>query len=294
MGTGCPRPAGCALCRKLDQPQRAVTLFSPMPYRRSISTLGCPDYSLEQVLGLAQRHQLDAVELRALSNTTDVPAVLTASYGTPAALATRMKSAPASIVSLDTSLKLATNTSADRADFLAFLPWAEACGIPWLRVFDGGKPSDTHALRAMVDTVAWWHEEKNKHGWQTDIMVETHDALFTATSIKQFLALAPGTAILWDAQHTWRRGEEDPVATWQAIKPHVVHIHVKDSISQPSAKHPFSYVLPGEGEFAMAPLRAVLAAEFTGAVSLEWEKLWHPYLPPLDEALTAAAKHDWW
>ena len=84
------------------------------------------------------------------------------------------------------------------------------------------------------------------------------------------------------------------LATWQAIKPHVVHIHVKDSISKPSAKHPFSYVLPGEGEFAMAALRPVLAAEFTGCVSLEWEKLWHPYLAPLDNALTAAAKHNWW
>jgi len=40
-----------------------------MSYRRSISTLGCPEYSLEQVLALAQRHRLDAVEIRALSNT---------------------------------------------------------------------------------------------------------------------------------------------------------------------------------------------------------------------------------
>ena len=83
-------------------------------------------------------------------------------------------------------------------------------------------------------------------------------------------------------------------ATWRAIAPHVVHIHVKDSISQPSAKHPFSYALPGEGEFAMAPLRAVLAAEFTGCVSLEWERLWHPSIAPLEAALAAAAARNWW
>jgi hypothetical protein len=29
-------------------------------------------------------------------------------------------------------------------------------------------------------------------------------------------------------------------------------------------------------------------------VSLEWEKLWHPYLAPLDDALNAAAKKNWW
>ncbi|HEY8995893.1 MAG TPA: sugar phosphate isomerase/epimerase [Lacunisphaera sp.] len=265
-----------------------------MPYRRSISTLGCPDYSLEQVLALAQHHQLDAVELRALSNTVDVPAALTAAYGTPAALAARMKSAPVSIVSLDTSLRLATNSAEERAEFLQFLPWAEACGIPWLRVFDGGKAADAATHQAMAETVAWWRAERKAHGWQADIMVETHDVLFTASTIRQFLAHAPDTAILWDAHHTWRKGGEDPLATWQAIKPHIVHIHVKDSISQPSAKHPVTYVRPGEGEFPMAPLRAILAAGFTGAISLEWEKLWHPYLAPLDEALTVAEKHQWW
>jgi sugar phosphate isomerase/epimerase len=265
-----------------------------MPYRRSISTLGCPEYSLEQVLALAQRHHLDAVEIRALANTIDVPAVLAAAYGPPARLAERMKSAPAPIVSLDTSLKLADNRQADRDAFLAFVPWAEACGVPWLRVFDGGKQADAATHQAMADTVAWWRAERKKNGWKADIMIETHDALFTADSIRQFLALAPGTAILWDSQHTWRNGGEEPLTTWRTIKPHVVHIHVKDSISQPSGKHPFTYVLPGEGEFAMAPLRAVLQAEFTGCVSLEWEKFWHPYLAPLDDALTAAAKRNWW
>ncbi len=265
-----------------------------MSYRRSFSTLGCPEYSLEQVFELAQRHRLDAVEIRALSNTIDVPAVLAAAYGTPLKLAERLKSAPVPIVSLDTSLRLAENQEADRAAFLQFVPWAEACDVPWLRVFDGGKNADAATHRAMADTVAWWREQRRQHGWKTDIMVETHDALFTAASIRQFLALAPGTAILWDSQHTWRNGGEQPVATWEAIKPHVVHIHVKDSVSKPSGKHPYSYVLPGEGEFAMSSLRAALSTEFTGCVSLEWEKLWHPSLAPLDDALTAAAKHPWW
>lgn len=265
-----------------------------MSYRRAISTLGCPEYSLEQVFDLARRHALDAVEIRALANTVDVPAVLAAAYGTPAALAGRMRSAPAPIVSLDTSLKLADNKPEDRADFLKFLPWAEACGVPWLRVFDGGRSADAATHRAMADTVAWWRAERQQHGWRADIMIETHDALCTAASIHGFLALAPGTAILWDSQHTWRNGGEEPLATWQAIKPHVVHIHVKDSISRPSERHPFSYVLPGDGEFAMAPLRAALQAAFSGCISLEWEKLWHPYLAPLDDALTAAAKRNWW
>lgn len=265
-----------------------------MPYRRSISTLGCPEYSLEQTLALAQRHALDAVELRALADTIDLPTVLAAAYGTPAVLAERMKRASVPIVSLDTSLKLAVNTAADREDFLRFLPWAEAVGVPWLRVFDGGHATDPATHLAMADTVEWWRALKKEQRWRAEIMVETHDALCTTAAIRQFLGLAPGTAILWDTQHTWKNGGEDPLATWRDIGSHVVHVHVKDSVSRPSAKHPFTYVLPGDGEFPMASLRAVLQAEFSGAVSLEWEKLWHPYLAPLDDALTAAAKRSWW
>lgn len=265
-----------------------------MSYQRSISTLGCPDFSLEQVFALAQRHQLDAVELRALAGTIDLPSVFAAGYGSPANLANRMKDAPMPIVSLDTSLKLAENSPADRDDFLRFLPWAEAAGVPWLRVFDGGHSAEAATHQAMASTVQWWRTQRKANGWKADIMVETHDALFTTSAIKQFVGLAPGTAVLWDAQHTWKNGGEDPVLTWQGIRPHVVHVHVKDSVSRPSDKHPYTYVLPGEGEFPMPPLKQVLQQEFTGMVSLEWEKLWHPYLPALDDALTAATKRKWW
>jgi sugar phosphate isomerase/epimerase len=265
-----------------------------MPYHRSISTLGCPELSLEQTLQLARRHQLDAVELRALKSSIDLPAVFNAAYGSPAALAERMSGSDVRIVALDTSLRLAANTSADRDDFLRFVPWAEALGVPWLRVFDGGHAANAETLQAMAETVSWWRTLKQEQGWRSDIMVETHDALFTTAAIQQFIIHSPGTAILWDSQHTWRNGKEDPVDTWRAIARHVGHVHVKDSVSQPRNNHPFTYVLPGEGEFPMASLRAILQAEFYGTVSLEWEKLWHPYLSPIENALTAASERRWW
>jgi hypothetical protein len=80
------------------------------------------------------------------------------------------------------------------------------------------------------------------------------------------------------------------VTTWQAIALPVTHGHLKDSISVPSARHPFTCVLPDEGEF---PRRAILQAlnrEFPGSVGLEREKLWYPYLPPLDEELRLAGE----
>lgn len=265
-----------------------------MPYRRAASTLGCPDLTLEQALALATRHRLDALELRALAGTLELPDYFAKTYGSPATLAAQVRNSVVSLAALDTSLKLADNTPADREKFLAFVPWAEALGVTRLRVFDGGQNCDAFELAAANETLKWWRNLRSANRWKADVAVETHDSLFTAEKIQRFLAAAPGTGILWDTHHTWKRGGEDPVTTWRAIKQHVVHIHVKDSISQPSARHPFTYVMPGAGEFPMSPLRAVLRAEYAGLVSLEWERQWHPYLEPLDTALTQAAARDWW
>jgi sugar phosphate isomerase/epimerase len=263
-----------------------------MSYRRSLSTLGCPEFALGEALALADRHGLDGIELRSLGGTVDLPAYFTRKFGTPEQLRAQLPAGQ--ILALDTSFALVGATPSAREALLQHVPWAEVLGVARLRVFDGGRTADEVELAEAAATCQWWHELREHHGWKTDLMVETHDSLFKAEAIGRFLAVAPGTAILWDTHHTWKKGGEDPMVTWSAIKAHVAHIHVKDSVSQPSSRLPFTYVLPGEGEFPMAPLRQILQAEYRGFVSLEWEKLWHPYLPSLEQALTAASARHWW
>ena len=262
---------------------------------RAFSSLGCPELTLEETLALAERHGIDAVELRTLGDTTDLTGLFARTYGSPAALAGRLRGARVKLLALDTSLGLVAPSAAEREAFLAFVPWAEAAGVPWLRVFDAGRNRTADSVADAAATLRWWQEERRRHGWRTDAMVETHDILLTADAVLRFGELAPGAAILWDAHNTWRGGGTDPAALWPAIKSRVVHLHVKDSISRPSGPHPYRFVLPGTGEFPMAPLREALRADrYAGAISLEWERKWHPELPPLDEALASAADRRWW
>lgn len=263
--------------------------------KRCFSTLGCAELELDEVLELAKRHQVDAVELRALGGTIDLPVYFGDRWGTPEVLAAHLKEQGVPVAALDTSLKLHGSTEADwEAATTAFLPWAEGIGGVNLRVFDGGKPLDESSIAIQADRINWWQELRARKGWTSDIMIETHDSLFTAETNLALIAKAPAARILWDSHHTWKRGAEDPVKTWRAIKSHIVHVHVKDSISMPSARHPFTYVLPGEGEFPAAALMEILHTESPVMVSMEWEKLWHPYLPTLDDALAQAAAKAWW
>jgi sugar phosphate isomerase/epimerase len=198
------------------------------------------------------------------------------------------------LAALGTSFRLVGAGPLDRDALIDFAGWAEALGVKWLRVFDGGKLADAAELAAASEAVRWWREERARRGWKTDIMVETHDSLFTAEAMGRAVEAMPGLAILWDSHHTWKKGGEDPLYTWSRMRAHVVHVHLKDSISVPSSRHPYTYVLPGTGEFPAAALVPVLREQFEGVVSLEWEKLWHPSLPPLEDALAAAAERAWW
>jgi sugar phosphate isomerase/epimerase len=257
------------------------------------STLGCAEFDWPRVAALAARHGMPQVELRALADRMDLPAYLREQYGTPERFAAVVEQAGLSVPVLDTSLNLFGADAAARAALLEFGPWADALGARWLRVFDGGRLAEdapASAFAPMLETVAWWRAERERHGWKADLAVETHDCLFTGTAIRRFQALLPRpVGILWDAWHTWFRGGERPADTWRAIGREVVHLHIKDGVRRTGEQPAFRYVFLGKGEYPFNELaEALRSGGYSGAVSLEWERKWHPTLEPLEEVLAAA------
>ncbi|WP_309550497.1 sugar phosphate isomerase/epimerase family protein [Rhizobium rhizogenes] len=269
--------------------------LKPQRMTLAFSTLGCAELELDEALALAASHGLDAIEIRALGGTIDLSAYFTERFGTPAGLAQALDRSPVAVCALNTSLRLVGATPEAKEAFLRYLPWAEAAGIKSLRVFDGGTTGDAGELAEALSTLGWWRETARREGFAADMVVETHDVLVRSETIGRFLEAAPDCALIWDTHHTWRKGGQDPVETWKQVRHNTRHLHVKDSVSQPSEKLPYSYALPGTGEFPMAALLSVLAADgYAGVMSLEWERLWHTQLPPLDLALQEARKRDWW
>lgn len=264
----------------------------------SFSTLGCPELDLGEIVDLARRHQLDQLELRAMEDRVDLPALFRERHGNPAALKAWLAGEGMRINALDTSFKLVGQSGEDREPFLEFVEWAEALEVPYLRIFDGGQSTPQLAVedrQAIVETLDWWRGLRRQNGWQVDVMVETHDCLCASSAIEAVQeALDEPVAILWDTHHTWKKGGEDPLETWGRIREHVVHTHVKDSISEPSARHPMTYVMLGEGEFNLeGVLKRLQEDGFGGPVSIEWERKWHPYLPPLAEVLATIREKGW-
>lgn len=275
-----------------------VKSMSSREFLRCFSTLGCPGLTLNGVAALAAEFGIDTLEIRALENRIDLPDY----FAAPNRIEESKKllaDRGLSVRSFGSSFRLSDPAEPQRAELLRFAALAESFGTPYIRVFSGGewgRPLLDEMVRTCAETIRWWREQKRAAGWNTDILIETHDS-FSGTEpfLRLFDALGSGANLIWDTHHTWKLGGESPSYTWKHLGPFTKHIHVKDSVSTPSAKHPYTYVLPGQGQMPIAEVMKLLRRDhYTGAVSLEWEKMWHPYLPPLADALHSVRDSKWW
>jgi sugar phosphate isomerase/epimerase len=251
--------------------------------RLAFSTLGCAGDPLDAVLELATSNDIRGLELRAADDEFT-------SVGLTAAqrreLRQRIEVAGLEILAVNSYVHLC---GVDEQPLDAHLELAADLGARGVRVFlrddatpnagtetDGPTPGE---LRAM-DRVA--SAPKDVH-----VLLETHDSHSSGKSVATFCDLldreVPGhnAKVIWDAAHTWRTGES-PAESLDLLQPWLDFVQIKDSDSRQG----FRPVRIGAGDY---PINELLTA-LDGTdywLSLEWERKWHPDLPPLAEALPA-------
>jgi sugar phosphate isomerase/epimerase len=264
--------------------------------RYGFSTLGCPQASWEEILGLAAEGGFEGVELRMLAGEMNLAAALENRFGNPEQLADEVKRAGIEILALDSSQCLLADEGWTEVRELA--RWADRLGVPWIRIFDGCDGEDglfgPEQRKKSVDRLADWNARKDRFGISCDVMIETHSSL---TRVEDCRLLAEDLAdrgltlnLLWDVFHTWKKGARDLGDTWSALKPWTRHIHLKDGSEDGSR-----LTLPGEGGVPMVALLENLRTETSiPPVSLEWEAHWDKTLPPLEEAIRSGRRHGWW
>jgi sugar phosphate isomerase/epimerase len=270
-------------------------LSSTRRFESCFSSLGCPELTLGEVLALAQAHGLGAVEIRALNGDLNLPGVLAQEFGSREDLRRYMDGQAVRVAVVGASLRLIGATELQIDELVEEALWADALGATHIRVFDGGsgRLSDEQ-LRALRDTLAYWQTCRARHGISVDMIVETHDSLADTGNLQRFLDAGLDVPLLWDTHHTWKIGGEDPATTWARVARSAVHLHVKDSVADATARHGHRYVIPGTGDYPFAALNETLEQTgYSGLVSLEWEAYWHPDLPPLADALAGGLRAGW-
>ncbi|WP_206795724.1 sugar phosphate isomerase/epimerase [Amycolatopsis sp. MtRt-6] len=251
-----------------------------MGWRFAVSTLGMPGIPVREAARTALAHGCTGLELRVHP---DEEVHLGLSGSAADGVRSLLDGAGLAIACLAGYAKVAA-AGDDRPvvdELKALIGLAHRVGAPAVRVFPGGDPGRAGDARQRIGAVL---DDLRAAGVR--LLVETHDSHPTGAAALDLVAgfEEPDlVAVLWDAVHPWRAGEE-PAATREVLGPYLGYFQVKDAVSrQDPTPRP-----PGEGAVPLGRCGELLRS-WSGWVSLEWEKAWYPGIPEVDVPLRAAA-----
>jgi sugar phosphate isomerase/epimerase len=260
------------------------------------STIGCPEYDLDQVIALAKDHGFEGVELRFLQGTTDLPSL--PSFSKSGLIETRQKfdDAGIEVVSIGTGIRMNSFDPKVRAkqleDTRVHTDIAVALGANYLRVFGGPIPPEQD-LDQTLDAIATGLGEVADLSMQSGVtsLLETHDAFCKSPDVLNLYerGASENLAVLWDTLHSYRHGE-DAETTWKNLRDRIKLAHVKDAfVATPTG---FDFALTGQGSIPIMTFFDVLRnADFDRFVNFEWEKGWHPEIEEPDVAIPHFARY---
>lgn len=254
----------------------------------AFTTLACPAWSVDQIFDAATRYAYEGVEMRVLDGEVITPAL-------PTHLREQVRSVSRRtgipIVCLDTSVSVgqvdAAARSAQLQNGFSMLALAAEWEAPAIRVFTfmpvGIDP--TTALNAAVDSLSQLAIRGSELGIK--VVVETHDPTPTGAGVASLLnAISTEAAgALWDTLHPYRVGE--PLeTTLRLLGKRLSHVHIKDGKRAADGGPAWPLALVGEGNVPVPQILKLLHAEgYTGWLSVEWEKKWHPEIAEPEIAL---------
>lgn len=256
----------------------------------AFSTLGCPQWKLDQIIAVARESGYDGVEWRGYQEEMELPRASIFAAGAREETRQRFREAGLEFPCLASSVRLSNLTpearQREREALKAYAELAAFLDCRLVRVFGGNLPSD-QSREAMLPGMAELLRELGEiaAGFGITVVVETHDDFSTGAQVAELLRQAehPSVGALWDLHHPYRQGEA-PESTAQLLAPYLRHTHVKDSRDG-------RYCLMGEGDVPLARMLGLLREHgFDGWISVEWEKRWHPEIAEPEEAFPQYAR----
>jgi sugar phosphate isomerase/epimerase len=254
----------------------------------AFTTLGCPDWTFEQIITAAHDLHYNGIELRFIADPLALLNLPELSASMRADTLQRLRDAQLEICCLDTSVRFETSDATELAkqigDGMAYVALAHALNVPFIRVF--GDKFDAGTRERVVSQVITGLQRLGAHAQGTDVTVllESHGDFAQSDLLRDVMERVASlhVGILWDTHHPWRFNGEQPQDTVAKIGPWIRHTHWKDSRIRPATEatpppRNFDYVLFGTGELPVSNFLAALKTiGYDGWLSLEWEKKWHP------------------
>ncbi|HEV8512222.1 MAG TPA: sugar phosphate isomerase/epimerase family protein [Cyclobacteriaceae bacterium] len=261
--------------------------YSP---KLSFSTLGCPDWTFQQIVDFGAQHHYQGIEVRGILKQLDLTKCKEFSKENKSTTLKMMNDNGLKFVNLGASSVLHLANPEDRKKSLdeakTFIDLAQEFDCPYIRVFPNifPKEQDRNAtmdlmIKGLLELASY------ANGTNVSVLVESHGDLLSVEDLEKVMGAAahPHAGLVWDVTNMWIKTKESPTLAYEKLKKYIRHTHIKDA---KLVGDKINYVLLGKGEVPIFEAIDVLAkGGYDGYFSFEWEKHWHPEIEASDLAI---------
>jgi sugar phosphate isomerase/epimerase len=259
----------------------------------TFSTLACPSWQIETITSKATEFGYNGIEWRG---------------GPQGHVQPRMSRAKKSLLRqqcLDAgllSLAITAYTSfvsnsieerqANAEELRQYVDLAVELGANYVRTFLGELPEGTKLDASIYGNISECLNTASEYADSVGvkIAVEPHDDFVRSSTVLPLFdqnKSHPALCVIWDIGNAFSAGE-NPAEGFNLLKEHLAYVQVKDG----KGRDPnWQLCSLGEGDVPLSQaFELLLANDYQGALSVEWEYAWHPELDPPEIALPAALR----
>ncbi len=270
-------------CSSFDSRKKNILL--------SFSTLGCPDWTFQQITNFAVQHGYKGIEVRGLQRQMDLTQC--PEFNTPESrkkTLALMKEKGLQFIGLGSSANMHFAEGAEREKNLAeakrFIDLAHQINCPYVRVFPNNFPKEADKNET-INLIVKGLSELGNYAKEKNVMVlmESHGDVVWIDDLSAIMQAAEhsNVGLVWDVANMWLATKESPEEAYKKLKKYIRHTHLKDA-SLVEGK--VAYKLLGQGNVPIFKAINVLAKNgYKGYYSFEWEKMWHPEIAEPEIAL---------
>ena len=262
----------------------------------AFSTLGCPDWSFQQIVDFAAANGYSGLEVRGIKRQMDLTKC--DEFSSPEkikATLSLMAENNLKFINLGASANMHFHEGPEKEKSIteakSFIDLAQKINCPYVRVFPNKFPKD-RTKDQTIQTVAENLLTLGKYAKERNVIVllETHGDFSGSDDILKVMKAAshPNIALVWDISNMWTITKESPQEVYKKLKKYIVHTHIKDAKLN-GDKLQYSFL--GQGDVPIFEAIDLLYKDgYKGYYSFEWEKLWHPEIAEPEIAISHYAK----
>ena len=249
----------------------------------AFSTLGCPDFSWSDIYSMAKDLGFSGFEMRGLHG--DAFSVHASIFKPENLEKTKeqLKRLKLEIACLSSgcALRFADKHEETVRELKEYIALAAALETPFIRVLGDltAAPTTDFDDANVIEPLKVLAPIAEEAG--VTLLIETNGVYSNTARLADVLAQigSDSVAALWDLNHPYRFGGEQPEDTVRNLGAYIKYTHIKDSVVENGE---IKYKLMGEGDLPVERfVNALRSVNYDGYISLEWLK---KYMPELSDA----------